>query len=431
MTSKRAVILGAGIAGLAAAVRLRQIGWEPVVVERAPARRRGGYALHLFGLGYDAVERMGTLPKLTERDFGALNLISISPDGRRRFTVPGPALQGLFGGRNLTLLRSDVEAVLYEAVRDTVQLRFGTTIKAVTQDPAGVHITLFDGTTLDADLLIGADGRHSRVRELLFGPEAGFRTDLGHVVAAFIPRQPPVGLPEGSVMTLNMPGRTANLLNPGSGRAAVFLAYASPDPAAELAIGPRAALRRAFGDLDGVVPDVLAQLDHAESVYFDTGSQITVSSWSRGRVVLLGDAAWLASVFAGYGASLAVGGADLLGAALQRHPGDVPGALTAWEAQLRPEVTRRQRQGRDRAHQQLAAGRLAQLRGELPLRLAALGPVAGLLERRAQSPAQANEDARRPRGGSATRTASATSTGDLEQKGQGTEAEVAPRSTLN
>jgi 2-polyprenyl-6-methoxyphenol hydroxylase-like FAD-dependent oxidoreductase len=416
MTSKRAVILGAGIAGLAAALRLRQTGWEPVVVERAPARRRGGYALHLFGLGYDAAERMGILPTLTERDFGALNLISISPNGRRRFTVPGPAIQGLFGGRNLTLLRSDVEAVLYEAVRDTVQIRFGTTIQAVTQDPAGVHITLFDGT-LDADLLIGADGRHSPVRELLFGPEAGFRTDLGHVIAASSPQQPPVGLPERSVMTLNVPGRTANLLNPGSGRAAVLLAYTSPDPAAELAAGPQAALRKAFGDLDGVVPDVLAQLDHAESVNFDTGSQITVSSWSRGRVVLLGDAAWLPSVFAGYGASLAVGGADLLAAALQRHPGDVPAALTAWEAQLRPEVTRRQQQGRDRAHQQLTASRLVRLRGELPLRLAALGPVAGLLERRAQSPAQAHEDARRPHGETRACTASATSTGELEQKG--------------
>jgi 2-polyprenyl-6-methoxyphenol hydroxylase-like FAD-dependent oxidoreductase len=416
MTSKRAVILGAGIAGLAAALRLRQTGWEPVVVERAPARRRGGYALHLFGLGYDAAERMGILPTLTDRDFGALKLTSISPDGRRRFTVPGPAIQGLFGGRNLTLLRSDVEAALYEAVRDTVQIRFGTTVQAVTQDPAGVHITLVDGTTLDADLLIGADGRHSRVRELLFGPEAGFRTDLGHLIAAFVLQQPPAGLPERSVMTLNVPGRTANLFNPGRGRAAVFLAYASPDPAAELAAGPQAALRRAFGDLDGVVPDVLAQLDHAESVYFDTGSQLTVDSWSRGRVVLLGDAAWLASVFAGYGASLAVGGADLLGAALQRHPGDLPAALAAWEAQLRPEVTRRQRQGHRRAHQQLAAGRLGRLGGELPLRLAALRPVASLLERRVQGPAQAHEDAGRPRGGSRARKADGPSTTNLEHR---------------
>jgi 2-polyprenyl-6-methoxyphenol hydroxylase-like FAD-dependent oxidoreductase len=383
-TRKRAVILGAGVAGLAVALRLRQVGWEPVVVERAPARRRGGYALHLFGLGYDAAERMGILPALRQRDFGALDLVAIRPDGRRRFSVPGATVQAMFGGRNLNLLRGDLEEVLYDAVHDGVELRSGTTIQAAHQDAAMVHVTLGDGTALDADLLIGADGRHSKVRELLFGPEDRFRVDLGHVVAAFNPRQPPRELPERSVMTLSAPGRTMNLLNLGRGRAAAFLAYASGNPATDMAAGPQPSLSRAFGGLGGVAGDVLRQLGDGEPVYFDTGSLVAVDRWRRGRAVLLGDAAWLVPVFAGYGASLAVGGADLLGAALQRSPDDLPGALRTWEAQLRPEVTKQQELGRRRARRQLATGRLRRFPGDVPLRLASLGPVTSLIQRRLQ-----------------------------------------------
>lgn len=383
-TDKRAIIVGAGIAGLAAALRLRQAGWEPVVLERAPARRRGGYALHLFGLGYDAAERMGILPALRERDFGALDLSGIEPDGRRRFSVPGAAIQAMFGGRNLNLLRSDIEAVLYEAVCDKVEIRFGSTIQSVSQDAGGVRVLLSDDTVANADVLIGADGRHSTVRELAFGREQRFRRDLDHVIAAFIPQRPPGAVAEGSVAVLHAPGRTVNILNPGRGQAAAFLAYTSTDPAAELVKEPRPALRAAFGDLGGVVADLLAQLDPSVSVYFDTGSQLTVDRWSRGRVVLLGDAAWLVTVFAGYGASLAVGGADLLGTALQRRPDDIPAALAAWEAELRPEVAKRQRQGGRRARQQLATSRAQLLVRELPLRLAALGPVSSVLQRRAQ-----------------------------------------------
>jgi 2-polyprenyl-6-methoxyphenol hydroxylase-like FAD-dependent oxidoreductase len=383
-TGRRAIIVGAGIAGLAAALRLRQAGWEPVVLERAPARRRGGYALHLFGLGYDAAERMGILPALREREFGALELIVIEPDGRRRFSVPGAAIQAMFGWRNLNLLRSDFEAVLYEAVCDKVEIRFGSTIQSIAQDAGGVHVLLSDGTVANADVLIGADGRHSTVRKLMFGPEERFRRDLDQVIAAFIPQRPSKAVAEGSVALLRAPGRTMNILNLGRGHAAAFLAYTSTNPAAELVKGPQPALRRAFGDLGGVVADLLAQLDRSESVYFDTGSQLTVDRWSRGRVVLLGDAAWLVTVFAAYGASLAIGGADLLGTALHRRPDDIPAALAAWEAELRPEVAKRQRQGRRRARQQLATSRPQLLVRDLPLRLAALGPVSSLLQHRAQ-----------------------------------------------
>jgi len=294
-------------------------------------------------------------------------------------------VQAMFGDRNLNLMRSDVEAALYEAVADRMPVRFGRSVASIDLDPGGVRAVLDDGSQIAGDLLIGADGRRSAVRGLLF-PEQDRIVDLGHTVAAFgtgpLPGQRP-----GSVSMLGLPGRTINIINPDRDRALVFLAFTDEFGAAD---GPRAALTAAFGDLGGVVPAVLAAVPERSAMAFDRGAEVRLDAWSRGRVALLGDAAWLPSAFAGYGASLAMGGADLLATVLDRRPDDVPGALRDWERELRPEVERRQREGRARARRQLAGGRGRALLRELPLRIAALPPVAGLIRHRSarQRPAR-------------------------------------------
>ncbi|MEV6151918.1 FAD-dependent monooxygenase [Nonomuraea sp. NPDC052129] len=131
-----------------------------------------------------------------------------------------------------------------------------------------------------------------------------------------------------------------------------------------------------------VVPEVLAGLRTAESVYFDTISQMVLDRWSRGRVVLLGDAAWCVTLFAGYGSSLAVGGADLLGTALDNNPGDLRAALTAWEARLRPEVDKKQKLGRRVKGVYAPANPFVLWLSQLPLRLASLPAVRRYMARR-------------------------------------------------
>lgn len=348
----KAIIVGAGIAGLAAALRLRQAGWEVLVLERAQSRRRGGYALHLFGPGYDTADRIGILPALRARDFGPLDLIRVGVGGRRLFTVPGPAVQTLFGGRNLNLLRSDVEDVLHDEVQGKVEIRYGTTVDAVTQDATAVHVVLNDGSETSADLLIGADGRHSRVRELLFGPERQFSSDIGHMIATFTPERIPSWLPERSIASLMVRGRVLNVLNLAPGRTAAFLAWETSGSA-----DAQQMLIEASRALPGLVPPT-------GSVSFGTGSQINADRWVKGRVVLLGDAAWLVTPFAARGASLALTGADLLAIALQRND------LAGWELRLRSAVARSQRTGRRRARAVLSANPLR----DVPLRALALLP---------------------------------------------------------
>jgi 2-polyprenyl-6-methoxyphenol hydroxylase-like FAD-dependent oxidoreductase len=338
---RTAVVVGAGIAGLAAALRLHRAGWRAVVVERAPARRSSGYMLNLIGGGYDAVERLGLLPALAKRDLGAFTSILVRADGSAKFTVPQAIVEAAQGARAMSVFRGDLETVLFEAVEDTAEFRFGTTVTAVAQDADGVVATLSDGSRERADLLIGADGLHSDVRRLVFGEESAFRVDLDHMVGAFPLRRVPQGLAEGSGTTFIGPHRTAAVINLGPGRSSAFFAYRSADTGVDLARGPAAALGEAFGDLGGGVPEALEQLREDPGAYFDSVSQIRMDSWSDGRVVLLGDAAWCVTLFAGYGAGLAISGADALGEHLERHGADVTAALAEWESRLRPEAEKR------------------------------------------------------------------------------------------
>ena len=382
---RRAVVVGAGIAGLGAALRLHQAGWEVVVAERTPSRRSGGYAVTFAGVGYDAAERMGILPELTERHITPDRMDYVRPDGRTRFSVPGPTVRAMVGDRSLNLLRGDIEDVLYQEVSraDTVQIRFGTTVAGIEQDADGVDVTLDDGTVERADLLVGADGLHSATRRLVFGAEDDLRLDLNHMAGVFTLDTLPDGVEPGVTASLTDTGRTLAIVSLGGERAVAFFGYRTERPMDELADGPQVALPRAYADMGWVAPTVLEQLGGAESVYFDTISQMVVDRWSRGRVVLLGDAAWCVTLFAGFGSSLAVGGADALGAALERHA-DVPTALQAWEAEIRPEAERKQKLGRQVKGLYAPADPFRLWLRDLRLRLASYRPVSALLQRRLQ-----------------------------------------------
>ena len=381
----RAVIIGGGIAGLATALRLHQIGWQVLVVERSPEPRTGGYAVTFSGIGYDAAERMGILPALAERHITPDKLVYVKPNGDTRFTVPGPTVRAMLGDRALNIMRGDIEDVLHTALHDTdATIRYATTVTAISQDDDGVDVTLDDGTVERADLLVGADGLHSVTRALVFGPEDDFRLDLNHMAGVFMLDKLPARVEEGTTSTLTDAGRTLAIISLGQGRSAAFFGYRTHHPMADLAEGPAIALPRAYGDMDWAAPEVLAQLPRAESVYFDTISQMVVGAWSRGRVVLVGDSAWCVTLFAGFGSSLAVAGAELLGTALDPHPSDIPAALRGWETDLRPVAEKKQTLGRRVKDLYAPQDAFRLWLRDLPLRFASFGPMSALLQRRLQ-----------------------------------------------
>ncbi|WP_030911144.1 FAD-dependent monooxygenase [Streptosporangium amethystogenes] len=376
----RAIIIGAGIAGLATALRLHQIGWDSLIVERAPQRRGGGYAVTFGGIGYDAAERMGILDELRAKAFDTTELIYYKKDGSRRFALDRATIAATTGPRSITILRGDLESVLYEKVKGHTEIRFGATLTAIDQDSRAVRVTLDDGSIEEADLLIGADGLHSATRALVFGPEEDFLLDLEHKVAVYMLDHRPATIAPGATGTLSSNGRTAAVISVGDGRNVAFFGYRTDHarPGEDAATQ----LERVYGDLGWVIPEALAGLARADSVYFDTISQVVAPRWSSGRVVLVGDAAWCVTLFAGYGSALAVGGADGLGTELAAHPGDIPAALIVWEAAIRPEAERKQQIGRRVKGVYAPANPLLLWLSLLPLRLASLPPVRRYMTRR-------------------------------------------------
>jgi 2-polyprenyl-6-methoxyphenol hydroxylase-like FAD-dependent oxidoreductase len=280
----------------------------------------------------------------------------------------------------MSVFRGDLESTLYEAVRDRTEIRFGTTVASMDQDTDQVRVVLSDGTTEHADLLVGADGVHSATRTAVFG--SSFRVDLPYVVGAFPLTHPVPGVPESSATTFIGPGRTAAIVNLGPQRSSAFFTYRCADPAADLRRGPVDALGAAFGDLGGGVPDAIRHLEKDPTgAYFDAVSQVVTPRWSAGSVVLLGDAAWCVTLFAGHGAALALAGADQLGAALQQHDDDIPAALAQWEAALRPEAAKRQALARRGMLRYAPPSRFHVWMNDLTIRAITLPGVRGLVRR--------------------------------------------------
>jgi 2-polyprenyl-6-methoxyphenol hydroxylase-like FAD-dependent oxidoreductase len=182
----RVLISGAGIAGLSLALRLRQRGLTPVVVERSPRLRDGGYMLGLSDPGLDAAERMGVADALREARHLPRRLVYIGADGRERFAIDGPAIDRLVGDRQFNLLRGDIGRALYERVRGEAEVRFGASVESLEERRDGAQVRLSGGAEIGCDLVVGADGLHSRVRALRFGLEERFVRPLGARVAAFL-----------------------------------------------------------------------------------------------------------------------------------------------------------------------------------------------------------------------------------------------------
>jgi 2-polyprenyl-6-methoxyphenol hydroxylase-like FAD-dependent oxidoreductase len=224
-----------------------------------------------------------------------------------------------------------------------------------------VTVTLTDGSVESADLLIGADGIHSTVRSLVFGPEDLYRKDFDHVVAACVMDRPLPGLRDGDSAVATAPGRSAWINSYRDHPPVAFLLYRTDWPAAEIRKKPSAALRQAFAGFGGdLVPAMLEAMDRSESVLFDQVSQIHLSRWSQGRVVLLGDSAWCMTLHSGQGSGMGIAGAELLARLLTEH-GDLPTALGNWEERLRPFVTRYQKEALLMQHFFMPANRFGRI----------------------------------------------------------------------
>jgi 2-polyprenyl-6-methoxyphenol hydroxylase-like FAD-dependent oxidoreductase len=336
-------INGAGIAGPALAYWLLHHGHEPVLIEKASAPRTGGYVIDFWGAGYDIAEKMGILPRLLDLGYQVGEVRFVDADGRKSGGFSTDVFTRMTGDRFTSLQRSDLAATIYSAVEGKVETVFGDGIASIEEAADRVHVGFDHAAPRDFDLVIGADGLHSRVRSLTFGQEAGFERFLGYHVAAFEltgyrPRD------ELTYVSQALAGRQVSRFSKRDDRTLFMFCYREkkPAPVPEDDAGRRAALRREFADMKWEVPAVLDAMDDVENIYFDRVSQIEMPRWTKGRAALIGDAAACVSLLAGEGCGLAMTEAYVLAGEIGRAGNDHAAAFARYEERMRPFLAAKQ-----------------------------------------------------------------------------------------
>lgn len=336
------LISGASMAGLSAAYWFAQTGHQVTVVERADGLRRGGAPIDVRGEALAVAARMGILQQIREQ--------------RVTLTEPGPIYDGTgeqvatldlswFANEtddDVEITRDRLNDLLLAAVDPSVRFEFTTSIETLDDRGDRVDVTLTGGSTASYDLVVGADGLHSNVRGLAFGPEAEYFHHIGSYVAL-------LDLPDdrewGRGM-LNVPGMAVAVRDAGDGPQAMMVVRSDEVP---YDYRDFPAQRRLVGEFLGrvdawQVPRIReCFLDPTTSgFYFDSVAQIRMPSWTTGRVALLGDAAHCAALLSGMGTSLAMIGAEILASNWTVTDGDLESASGTFHDQLRPYVDKAQ-----------------------------------------------------------------------------------------
>jgi 2-polyprenyl-6-methoxyphenol hydroxylase-like FAD-dependent oxidoreductase len=312
---------------------LDRIGASTTVIECQPAFRALGHYISLKGNGVEMVRRMGILDACQARAAPIDETRMHTSAGRFLRSERTTALANTLGGYIL-LRRADLQAALYELARDRADIRFGVEITEARSDPHGVEVTLSDGRTERADLLVGADGIHSRVRGLVFGE--GFERPLGgHYVA--VTQSLRHGLPLSTHAYMG-DGRMVSLfpVTPDSVSAVVYVNEDAGRPPRHDANAMRDYLLETCAGFSDVVQRVFRAIDASDFVFTDVIAQVELPRITNGRCALLGDAAHCPTFLSGMGSSLALQDAHVFAGCLARHPNAVAAALESYEQIVTP-----------------------------------------------------------------------------------------------
>jgi 2-polyprenyl-6-methoxyphenol hydroxylase-like FAD-dependent oxidoreductase len=334
------LVSGASIAGPVAAYWLARGGFDVTVVERMPAVRGGlgGHAVGLLGAAVDVVERMGLLPAVEAARTRTESIRFVRPGRRPVDVAVADLVQALAGVRNIEVMRGELAQLLNGAAREHVEYLFGDSITALNDDGAGVDVAFQHAPPRRFDLVVGADGLHSRVRRLAFGPESDFVHHLGPYLAVFTAPNDiglenwQVWLREGDASAGIYTARdnTELRVNVGFFSEQLDLDHHDADAARRLVAEHTAGL-------GWQIPHLLESMWDAEDFYFDAMAQVRMDAWTRGRVALLGDAGYCPSPLSGQGTSLALVGAYVLAAELAATE-DHRVAFARYDERMRPFV---------------------------------------------------------------------------------------------
>ena len=346
----RVLVAGGGIAGQALAFWLSRGGHRVTVVERFPALRAAGAQVDLRGQGIEAVERMGLLDAVRSKLVDEAGVALVDARGRVRATIM--ANTSGRGRQTLTseyeIMRGDLVRILHDATRDDAEYVFGKSVDGFEQDEHKVVAHFSDGSCGEYDLLVGADGQGSRIRRAILPEGFDPYRRLGiHMAYWFVPR---IASDSNIRDTYMVPGGRQIMRrshNPTETQVYFVLREGSEGASAI----HRAPVERQqefwvsrFHDAGWQTERFIEGMRTSPFFYSQEIVQVRADAWSKGRVVLAGDAAHCASPYSGMGISGGLVGAHVLAGEINRHPGDLPTALANYESALRPFVNKIQGQ---------------------------------------------------------------------------------------
>ncbi|GAA1685568.1 FAD-binding protein [Fodinicola feengrottensis] len=344
MRNTTVLICGGSIAGPTLAYWLHRHGFGPTVVERAPGLRPGGQAIDIRGTALEVVDRMGILDEARQAATHLAGMSFVDADGTEVMRSTEATLTGgVIDNPDVEIMRDDLTGLLYRQTKDTVEYVFDDTITALVEDDNGVTVTFEYTPARRFDLVIGADGLHSAVRALTFGPEKDFLTDLGTYLSVFSTPNF-LGLEhwetfhrDGEKMVGYYTARQNSEARGMFGFRSEPVAYDRRDTRQQMQL-----VEDTFVDTGWETQRLLKAMWAAPDFYFDMMSQVKMDSWSNGRVSLVGDAGYAASPLSGQGTSLALVGAYVLAAELKAAGGDHQAGFAAYESKLRYFVEQNQ-----------------------------------------------------------------------------------------
>jgi 2-polyprenyl-6-methoxyphenol hydroxylase-like FAD-dependent oxidoreductase len=371
-------VSGAGIAGPTLAFWLLRNGHEVTLIEKARHFRTGGYVIDFWGLGYTIAERMGILPQVHKAGYTIGEVRFLDRHGKRASGFKTDTFRRVTGDRFTSLPRGDLASIIYSQIESRVESVFGNVITAIEERTDSVHVAFEHGPPREFDLVVGAGGQHSGVRQLIFGPESAYEKSLGYHVAAFRiagyqPRD------ELTYISYAQPGRQIARVSLRDDQTLFLFVFADehmPTPEPLDIVERKAILLRVFGDAGWESAQILQAMARADEIYFDRVSQIVMPAWSKGRVVLVGDAAACVSLLAGEGSGLAMAEAYVLAGELQRAGNDHREAFRRYEERLRPFLEGKQQSARKFAGSFVPKTRLGVWFRNLVMNLFVIGPIA-------------------------------------------------------
>jgi 2-polyprenyl-6-methoxyphenol hydroxylase-like FAD-dependent oxidoreductase len=344
MNNKNILISGAGIAGVSLAFWLKRFGFKPTIIEISPKLREGGYAIDFMGAGFDVAEKMGIISDLEKADLNISNIAFVDKDNIEKSSMDYQKVKKILKNRAFTILRSDLAKVIYNSLDKETEIIFGDSIKHIEQNEEKVSVMFKTGLTRSFDLLVGADGLHSIVRNLIFGEESQFEKYYGYYTSSFTMNN---YSNEGRAFSMfNVPNKQVAVYTISKEKVASFFIFTAPEKLNyehHDIEKQKQILKNEFMNAGWKCPELLSKIDTTSDFYFDSISQIQIEKWSKGRVSLVGDACYCPSLLSGKGSTLAMVGAYILAGELKLANGNYKTAYEEYEKLLKPFMEKKQK----------------------------------------------------------------------------------------